>query len=190
MSFVHVRARSIMIVADTPSTGASVSALLRGERAPLPLLVAAASLALSLAMPFVLPFNSLPVTTFYQEWVAMGLGCVTFIAIAWSTRGETLAVPRSIVLPAGLCLLLLIQALSEKLACWQVGVLGAVYLVWPIAMLCSGAALARGLGADRFCLLPASADLRTRISWDCSGCSSVPRTTRHGAFRSRGRGLW
>jgi O-antigen ligase len=144
-----------MIIPDTHFTGASVSELLRRDRVPFPLLVAAASLALSLAVPFVLPFNSLPVTTFYQEWVAMGLGCVTCIAAVWSKRGETLVVPRSIVLPAGLCLLLLIQALSGKLDCWQVGLLGALYLLWSIAMLCSGAALARSLGVDRFCLLAA-----------------------------------
>lgn len=127
-----------------------MSELLRPDRASLPLLLAAAGLAALLVVPYLLPFSSLPVTTFYQEWVAMALGCATFVASLWPARGESLNVPRSVILPTGLCLLLLVQALLGRFEYWQVAMLGVFYLLWSIAMLCSGAALERRLGADRF----------------------------------------
>ena len=108
-------------------------------------------------MPFVLPLHALPVTTFYQDWMAIALGCITFIAGIWPKQGESLAIPRSVVLPAGLCLSLLIQALFGRLEYWQVGVLGVFYLLWSIAMLYSGATLHRRLGVDRLCTLAARA---------------------------------
>ena len=155
ISFAAACIGSIIITLDLYLSGTRVSEPSRRERASLPLLVAAAGLASLLIVPFVLPLHSLPVTTFYQEWMAIALGCITFVASIWPQQRESLAIPRSVVLPAGLCLLLLIQALFGRLEYWQVGVLGVLYLLWSIAMLCSGATLHRRIGADRFCALAA-----------------------------------
>jgi O-antigen ligase len=121
-------------------------------RAQLPLFMSVTCLALLLVLPFVLPFNTLPVTTFYQEWVAFALGSIVFVAGLWWQRGEAIVIPRTVILPAGLCVLLLAQALMGRLGYWQVGTLGVIYLVWSIVMLCAGATLYRHLGADLFCV--------------------------------------
>jgi O-antigen ligase len=122
-----------------------------------PLAVAAVCLGLMLVVPFVLPFNTLPVLTFYQEWLAFALGCMLLVAVVWQQRGDGIAVARSVFLPAGICLLLLVQALMGWLAYWQVGATGAIYLLWSLAMLCAGAMLRHSLGRDSFCTLAAVA---------------------------------
>ncbi len=119
--------------------------------------VVAACLGLMLAVPFLLPFNSLPVITFYQEWAAFMLGCTLLLAVVWQQRSDGIAVPRTVFLPAGIGLLLLIQALMGRFGYWQVGATGAIYLVWSLAMLCTGAMLRQSLGRDSFCMLAATA---------------------------------
>ncbi|UCH48399.1 MAG: O-antigen ligase C-terminal domain-containing protein [Betaproteobacteria bacterium] len=117
----------------------------------------AVCLGLMLVVPFVLPFNTLPVITFYQEWAAFALGCALLLAVVWQLRTDSIAVPRTVFLPAGICLLLLVQALMGSLGYWQVGATGAIYLVWSLAMLCAGAMLRQSLGRDSFCALAAAA---------------------------------
>ncbi len=134
-----------------------MSDLSRRVRAQPLLLVAVICTALMLVVPFVLSLSSLPVTTFYQEWAAFALGCALFVAIAWQQRHHGIAVPRTVVLPLGICLLLLVQALMGRLGYWQVGATAAIYLLWSVTMLCAGAMLQQALGRDSFCVLAAAA---------------------------------
>ena len=45
--------------------------------------LATGALALFLAVPFILPFGTMPLLTFYREWTALLLGCAVFIVAAW-----------------------------------------------------------------------------------------------------------
>ena len=143
-----------------------MSDLLHRMRAQPPTTVAALALGLMLIVPFALPFNTLPVLTFYQEWTAFALGCALLMVVVWQQRLIGIAVPRTVFLPAGMCLLLMVQALVMPLNYWQVGVMGVIYLLWSVLMLCAGAMLAQSLGKQSFCLVAAAAM--------CCSADSVP----------------
>ena len=134
-----------------------MSDLFQRTRVWRPLAPAAVCLVLMLSVPFVLPFNTLPVITFYQEWAAFVLGCALILAVVWQQLDKGIPVPRTVFLPAGFCLLLLVQVLMGRLGYWQVGATAAIYLFWSLAMLCAGAMLWQSLGRDSFCTLAAVA---------------------------------
>jgi O-antigen ligase len=117
--------------------------------------VAAAAVALLLSVPFVLPVNGFPVPTFYQEWVVMALGCTAFLAILVGQGKTGVDVPRMVLLPLGILVLLLIQMAQGRLMYWQQGAVGAMYLLWSVAMLFVGRALRQQLGWEGFCRLAA-----------------------------------
>ncbi len=117
--------------------------------------LAAGALALFLVVPFVLPFNTLPLPTFYQEWAAFLLGCAVFIVAAWSQRTRSWGIPRTVFLPLGICVLLLIQGGMGHWSYWQQGVMAAIYLLWSGAMMVAGHLLRARLGWERFCVAAA-----------------------------------
>jgi len=116
---------------------------------------AAVCVALLLTVPFVFPVNGLPVPTFYQESVTVALGSVAFLAILLASGKTGVEVPRSVLLPLGILLLLLFQMAQGRLIYWQQGAIGAMYLLWSVAMMCVGRALRQRFGWDGFCKLSA-----------------------------------
>jgi O-antigen ligase len=117
--------------------------------------VAAVCVALLLAVPFVFPANGLPVSTFYQEWTAVALGSAAFMALLCAQVKTGIEVPRTVMLPLGILVLLLIQMAQGKLIYWQQGAIGAIYLIWSVAMICVGRFLRQSLGWNGFCRLAA-----------------------------------
>lgn len=109
-----------------------------------------ACMVLFLTLPFVLPFNTLPVPSFYREWVAFVLGCALLLPVLAVTKDEFLRLPRAVVLPLGMGGLILIHALLGRVAYWQQSVIAVLYLVWSAALICAGSALWRHLGGERF----------------------------------------
>jgi O-antigen ligase len=117
--------------------------------------VAAVCVALLLAVPFVVPVNGLPVSTFYQEWTAVALGSTAFLTLLFAQRKTGVEVPRMVLLPLGILILLLVQMTQDRLVYWQQGAIGAMYLLWSMAMMCVGRALRQSLGWEGFCRLAA-----------------------------------
>ncbi len=117
--------------------------------------LAAGALALFLVVPFILPFNTLPLPTFYQEWTALLLGCAVFIVAAWLQRTGPWGIPRTVFLPLGICLLLLIQGVTGQWNYWQQGMTAAIYLSWSGAMMIAGHLLRVQMGWERFCTVAA-----------------------------------
>lgn len=113
--------------------------------------IAAATVALMLCLPFVLPLNTLPVPTFYQEWGAAALGCAAFIALLLPRTAGLIEIPRITLLPIIVLVLLLIQIAQGRLVYWQQGAMAAMYLLWSIAMMCVGRTLRSRLGWENFC---------------------------------------
>jgi O-antigen ligase len=135
--------------------GACVSELMRRLLTSPMAAVAAVCTALSLVAPFVVPADGLPVPTFYQEWTAVALGSAAFLAILLASGKTGVEVPRSVLLPLGILLLLLFQMAQGRLIYWQQGAIGAMYLLWSVAMMCVGRALRQQFGWDGFCKLSA-----------------------------------
>ena len=137
------------------SSGASVSDLMRRLLTyPLHSVVAVCT-ALLLVAPFIIRVDGLPVPTFYQEWTAIALGCTAFLALLLAQAKTGIEVPRAGLLPLGILVLLLIQMVQGKLIYWQQGAIGAMYLLWSVAMMCVGRALRQWFGWDGFCRLAA-----------------------------------
>ena len=113
--------------------------------------MAAGALASFLVVPFVLPFNTSPLPTFYQEWAAFLLGCAVFIVAAWLQRARPWGIPRTVFLPLGICALLFIQGGMGHWGYWQQGVTAAIYLLWCGVMMVAGHLLRAWLGWERFC---------------------------------------
>jgi O-antigen ligase len=137
------------------SFGASVSGLMRRLSTDPLHSVAAMCVALLLSAPFLLPVNGLPVHTFYQEWTAIALGCAAFLAILLAQGKTGVEVPRMVLLPLGILLLLLVQMAQGRLIYWQQGAVAAMYLLWSVAMMYVGSALRRRIGWDGLCRLSA-----------------------------------
>jgi len=119
------------------------------------LYLAAGAVALQFAIPFVLHPGGFPLQSFYQEWTAFALGSVAFLALLAAQRDRELAVPRSIFLPIGICVIVLAQLIMGRLGYWQQGAIGVIYLLWSAALLFVGHALRHRLGWERFASLVA-----------------------------------
>lgn len=136
-------------------SGASVSDLMRRLLTDPSRSVVAVCTAMLLVVPFVVPVDGLPVPTFYQEWAAIALGCTAFLMLLLSQAKTGIEVPRTALLPLGILVLLLIQMTQGKLNYWQQGAIGAMYLLWSVAMMCVGRALRQWFGWDGFCAMSA-----------------------------------
>ncbi|HWQ40078.1 MAG TPA: Wzy polymerase domain-containing protein [Burkholderiales bacterium] len=106
-----------------------------------------------LVLPFLLPMHRYPVQSFYQEWIAMALGSVAFLALGMASQERRIEAPRVVLLPLGVCLLLAVQTAGGKLPYWQQGALGALYLLWAAAVAALGYGLRRRLGWPAFAAL-------------------------------------
>ena len=87
--------------------------------------------------------------------MAVALGCAAFLALVLAHAKTGIEVPRLVLLPLGILVLLLIQMAQGKLNYWQQGAIGAMYLLWSVAIMCVGRALRKWLGWDGFCTLSA-----------------------------------
>jgi O-antigen ligase len=115
--------------------------------------LSAGATALMLIAPFLLPVHRYPVQSFYQEWLAMALGSTAFIALGAASRQQRIEAPRVVLLPLGLCVLLVIQIAAGRLAYWQEGVLGGLYMLWAGAVATLGYGLRRRIGWSAFAAL-------------------------------------
>lgn len=98
-------------------------------------------------LPFLAPFKAPPVPSFHAEAIAMALGLVALLALPpWVAK---LPVPRVTLLPAGFVVLILLQIGLGRLAFYQQGLLGALYLLWAAALMVLAALLRRELGLER-----------------------------------------
>lgn len=91
-------------------------------------------------LPFLIPLRTLPTSSFYAEWLALALGLA---ALPGLTGYSGLRVPRVILLPAGLSVLLLLQCLWLPPALRSAAVIGLLYLLWAMLLMLLTAAVLR-----------------------------------------------
>ena len=98
-------------------------------------------------LPFLVPLKAMPVPSFHAEALAAVLGLVALSALpAYAGRLE---LPRVALLLLGLIGLILLQLLLGRLAYRQVGLLGALYLLWATGLVMLGGLFRRELGLER-----------------------------------------
>ncbi|OHC63535.1 MAG: hypothetical protein A2040_11275 [Rhodocyclales bacterium GWA2_65_19] len=98
--------------------------------------------------PFLLPFHTDPIASFWGEWWAGALGLAAVVVGLVAARGH-LVLPQQLLIPALLLAALLVQFALGRLVFPQVGLLFAVYLLWAGLLLVLGRHLADTLGLVR-----------------------------------------
>lgn len=115
--------------------------------APLAARIANLGLAGLACLPFVISKHTLPITTFYVEWVAGLTGLIVLLAL-FARPAQPLEIPRIIWFPLGLAALVLLQALLGQVNYPSQAVLAALYLLWAMLLLLASRRLTQVLGLE------------------------------------------
>ena len=99
--------------------------------------------------PFLLPFHTEPIGSFWSEWWAAALGLAAAVAGLLAMRERPLALPPTLGIAAALLAALLLQFMFGRLEFPQIGLLYAVYVLWAALLLVLGRHLADVLGLAR-----------------------------------------
>lgn len=97
-------------------------------------------------LPFLVPLRTLPTSSFYAEWLAFALGLAALPAL---TGCVGLSIPRVMLLPAGLGVLLLLQCLWLPPALRPGAWIGLLYLLWATLLMLVTAAVLREVSVQR-----------------------------------------
>lgn len=107
-------------------------------------------LALMVSGPFLFPFHTEPIPSFWGEWLAgaFGLAAAIFGLFAYRSRSLPGSLPLSplLVIPAVLLVVLLLQFAIGRLIFPQFGLLYAIYLLWAGLLLALGRKLVDTIG--------------------------------------------
>ncbi len=99
--------------------------------------------------PFLFPFHTAPIGSFWSEWWACALGLAAAVFALIARRGRALPLSPLLFIPSILIAALLLQFALGRLDFPQVGMLYAVYLLWAGLLLLLGRYLADAIGLDR-----------------------------------------
>jgi len=112
--------------------------------------ISLALLGLMVSLPFLNFHHSLPLPTFYTEWMAFALGTAALLALAW---GKQTGLPLLSLGLIGLMLVLLVQVALGTVAYAERSLLGALYLLWAASLVWLGAHLREHCGLERIGLV-------------------------------------
>ena len=111
-------------------------------------------IGLMCVLPFLAPFKLMPVSSFHAEIIAAALGLLAMSALA--AYVGRLELPRVALLPLAFAGLIVLQMVLGRLPYRQVGLLGALYLLWATGIVFLGGLFRRELGVER---------VATTLSW-------------------------
>ncbi len=97
-------------------------------------------------LPFLYYNHAYPITTFYQEWGAALLGLCAMPLLLGRRYWQQPEIPRVILLPLGLLLLLLLQYLLGKIPSLEQVLLFSMYFLWMALLVMLGQRLRSELG--------------------------------------------
>lgn len=97
-------------------------------------------------VPFQLYHHAYPLTTFYQEWSAAVLGLGAMFLLLTKDYWRQGEIPRIVLLPIALMLLVVLQFALGKMAYLGQALLYTLYLMWAALLIMLGARLREELG--------------------------------------------
>ncbi len=97
-------------------------------------------------LPFLYYYHAYPITTFYQEWGAFVLGLCAMPLLVTQRYWRQPEIPRIVLLPMGLMLLVLVQFVFGKIGYFNQALLHALYLLWAALLIMLGHRLREELG--------------------------------------------
>lgn len=106
-------------------------------------IIACGLLALLCVLPFVIPHHRIPLTTFYNQWIAMTLSAMAMIFLLRKQSWEEMHIPWFALMPVGLWGIVLIQYQIGLFSYWQQTFLVSLYLLWAAILIVLGAQLKR-----------------------------------------------
>ena len=107
---------------------------------------------LMVSLPFLNFHHSLPLPTFYTEWMAFALGTAALLPLALA-RGKKTGLPLLSLGLIGLMVILLIQAAIGMVAYAERSLLGAFYALWAALLVWLGAHLREDCGLERIAVV-------------------------------------
>ncbi|MES1981585.1 MAG: Wzy polymerase domain-containing protein [Pseudomonadota bacterium] len=96
--------------------------------------------------PFIYYYHQFPLTTFYGEWGAAVLGLCAASALVVRSPGQQAEIPRIILLPLGMAVLVLVQYACGKAVYFSHTLLVILYLLWAGLLMVLGHKLRQQLG--------------------------------------------
>jgi O-antigen ligase len=103
-------------------------------------------LGLLWVLPFLNYYHAYPLTTFYQEWSAAALGLAALLPLAARGYWRQPEIPRVLLLPLGMLLLVALQFALGKIGYFGQALLYGLYLLWAAMLMMLGRHLRRELG--------------------------------------------
>ena len=97
-------------------------------------------------LPFLYYYHAYPITTFYQEWGAFVLGSCAMPLLVTQRYWRQPEIPRIVLLPVGLMLLVLVQFAFGKIGYFSQALLYALYLLWAALLIMLGHRLREEFG--------------------------------------------
>ena len=97
-------------------------------------------------LPFLNYYHAYPLTTFYQEWGAVALGLGAMLLLAGRRCWLTPEVPRIVLLPLGMLLIVVLQLFLGRIAFPGQALLYALYLLWAMLLIMLGRQLRNEFG--------------------------------------------
>jgi O-antigen ligase len=108
--------------------------------------ISLAFVGLMWVLPFLYYNHAYPITTFYQEWGAGLLGLCAMPLLLTTRYWQTPEVPRIVMLPIGLMLLLMVQFLAGRITYFDHLMLLALYFMFAALLIMLGQRLRKELG--------------------------------------------
>lgn len=107
--------------------------------------------------PFLYYKHAFPITAFYQEWGAALLGfTVGFLILLKNEFWQQAAIPRSVLLPLGLALVVFVQSEAGLLPSFEQAMLVFLYLFWAALLIVAGFYLRQRVGLPLLAMALAS----------------------------------
>lgn len=97
-------------------------------------------------LPFLYYHHAYPITTFYQEWGAAMLGLCAMPLLVSKRYWQQPELPRIVLLPIGMMMLLLVQYLLDKIPSFDQTLLLTLYFLWIALLVMLGQRLRVELG--------------------------------------------
>jgi O-antigen ligase len=104
-------------------------------------------------LPFLYYHHAYPITTFYQEWGAAVLGVLAMPLLVSKGYWQQPEIPRIVLLPIGMMLLLLVQYFIGKVPSFDQTLLLTLYFLWMALLVMLGHRLRVELGLPQMALI-------------------------------------
>lgn len=111
--------------------------------------ISLALVGLMVSLPFLNFHHSLPLPTFYTEWISFALGILALVALVFVSREGGTGIPFLSLGLIALVFVLVIQVAAGTVAYFERSLLGALYLMWAALLVWLGAHLREHCGLER-----------------------------------------